>query len=279
MAAWFITGVAGGLGRSLAQAALARGDRVYGTVRSEDAQRRFDALDPTRAHSILLDLRDPDEIAVAVAAVESASGGLDVVVNNAGYGLTGAVEETSLAQARAMFEVNLFGAAAVMQAVLPFMRSRRAGTMLNITSMSGHAPWAGTAWYGASKFALECLGQTLADEVRHLGIRVMNVAPGGMRTQFSGRSLQKAETILPDYAPSAHRAEAILGAAHGHEGGDPDLAALAILATLDRDVLPRHLFLGEDAYRHLSEAMDAVRLDLESWAPIHRTGASESNDT
>jgi short-subunit dehydrogenase len=238
-------------------------------VRSDAAKAAFEAINPKRATGMVLDLRDAARIPAVVAEAEAAGGGIDIVVNNAGYGITGAIEETSLSQARAMFDVNVFGAAAVIQAVLPFMRARHAGTIVNITSMSGHAPWAGTAWYGATKFALECLGQTLADEVRHLGIRVMNAAPGGMRTAFSNSSLGKAEDFIAEYAPSAHQAEAILSAGRGQERGDPDRAALAILTALDREVLPRNLFLGEDAYHHLSEAMDETRANLDAWVPIH----------
>jgi len=269
MQTWFITGVSGGLGESLARAVLERGDRVYGTIRSEAAKEKFEAMAPGLAKGVVLDLRDTARIAPAIAAAEEESGGLDIVVNNAGYGITGALEETSLDQARDMFEVNVFGAAAVIQAILPAMRARRSGTIVNVTSMSGHAPWAGTSWYGASKFALECLGRTLANEVEPLGIRVMNAAPGGMRTAFSGGSLGKADGYIAEYEATAHNAERVLNAGNGKERGDPDQAAAAILRTLGEDRLPRHLFLGEDAHHHLSEAMDAVRSDLESFVPIH----------
>jgi short-subunit dehydrogenase len=163
----------------------------------------------------------------------------------------------------------VFGAAAVIMAILSHMRERGGGTIVNITSMSGHAPWAGTAWYGASKYALECLGQSLADEVRHLGMRVMNAVPGGLRTSFAGRSLIRAERSIDDYATSAHNAERSLSAATGKERGDPVRAAQAIVAMLDRNVPPRHLFLGEDAHHHLTEAMDAVRSDFEAFMPVH----------
>jgi NAD(P)-dependent dehydrogenase (short-subunit alcohol dehydrogenase family) len=180
--------------------------------------------------------------------------------------MTGAFEETSLAEARAMFDVNLFGAAAMMQAVLPAMRARRSGWIVNITSMSGHAPWGGTAWYGATKYALECLGQALAQEVAHLGIRVMNVAPGGLRTDFAGRSLGEAALSIADYEPSAHNARRVLDNGRGKEGGDPVAAAAAILRVMEAPDAPLILFLGEDSIRHVGEFMDEVRDDMAKWA-------------
>lgn len=267
MANWLITGVSSGLGRELARAALAADGEsiVCGTVRSEAAREAFERLAPDRAVGFLLDVRDEAAVRKTVAAAEGVTGRIDRLVNNAAFGMTGALEETSLAEARAMFDVNLFGAAAMIDAILPAMRARRAGWIVNITSMSGHAPWAGTAWYGASKYALECLGQTLAQEVAPLGIRVMNVAPGGMRTDFAGRSLGRAALRIDDYAGSAHTADRVLTEAHGRECGDPALAARAILATMDAPNPPQVLFLGEDSVRHVSESWDALRQDMDRW--------------
>ena len=170
MKRWLITGVGSGLGAALARAALARGDRVAGTARKPADAEAFDAVAPGRSVGMVLDLADEVQIRAVALAAETAVGGVDILVNNAGYGLVGAVEEASLAEARAQFEVNLFGPLAMIQAVAPFMRARRAGHIINVTSVSGVATWAGTGIYCASKFALEAAGMTLADEVAPFGI-------------------------------------------------------------------------------------------------------------
>lgn len=267
---WLITGVSSGLGTELARAALAADADgiVCGTVRSEAAKAAFEALAPGRALGFLVDMRDEAAIAATVADAEAATGGIDRLINNAAYGMTGAVEETSLAEARTLFDVNVFGPAAMIRALLPTMRARGAGWIVNITSMSGHAPWAGTAWYGATKYALECLGQTLAQEVAPLGIRVMNVAPGGLRTDFAGRSLARAEMVIDAYRATAHNADRTLAAGNGRQGGDPTLAAEAIVAMLDRDDAPLVLFLGEDAVRHVGEFWDEMRADMATWKDL-----------
>ena len=202
-----ITGVSGGLGREIARAALERGDIVVGAMRRPEAVAAFEALAPGRAHGVVMDVTDTAAIAAAVAKAESVTGALDVLVNNAGYGLVGAVEEASLDEVRAQFEVNVFGPLAVLKAVLPAMRARRAGRIINITSVSGLAVWAGTGVYCASKWALEGLTQTLAQEVAELGIRVVNVAPGGLRTDFATGSKVIVADKLSDYDGLARDAE------------------------------------------------------------------------
>lgn len=267
---WLITGVSSGLGAEIAQAALDadKAGFVCGTVRSEQARADFEARAPGRALGFIVDMRDEARVMATVAAVEAATGGIDRLVNNAAYGMTGALEETSLAEARAMFDANVFGPVAMIRAVLPTMRARRAGWIVNITSMSGHAPWAGTSWYGASKYALECLGQTLAQEVAPLGIRVMNVAPGGLRTAFAGRSLARAEITIDDYVDTAHNADRTLAAGNGRQSGDPVLAARAIVATLDLPETPLVLFLGEDSVRHVREFWDEMHADMAAWEKV-----------
>lgn len=259
---WLITGVGGGLGRALARAAIARGDRVAGTVRRIDDKRAFEAAAPGAAIGILLDLAEPGAAAPAVATAEKALGQIDFLVNNAGYGMIGAIEETDMTEARRLFDVNLFGPIAMIQAALPAMRRRRAGHIITITSVSGFAPWAGTAIYGASKYAIECIGQTLAQEVEPLGICVTNVAPGGMRTGFAGRGLVEAERAIADYAATAHRSKAILTGSRGREQGDPDRAAAAILQAIAMNPPPRHLFLGEDALHYAEAQIDMVEGEI-----------------
>ena len=267
MTNWLITGISGGLGRALAEAALARGDSVAGTARRDDDLAAFAALSP-RAHAYKVDMAQEDEVHSAVAAAERDLGGLDVLVNNAGYGLVGAVEESSLAEVRHQFEVNVFGPIAAINAVLPFFRARRAGRIINITSVSGLAAWAGTGVYCASKHALEGLGLTLAQEVEPLGIKVTNVEPGGMRTDYAGRSLVVAASKIDDYEDTARNAERILGGHAGHESGDPAKVAAAILKVADAEAPPLQLLLGADAVHYATQRMAAFQEEFGRWAPV-----------
>ena len=223
MANWFITGVSTGLGRALAEAALTKGDTVVGTLRSADQVTAFDLFAPGRAHGVLMDVTDEEMVRDAIGRAERLTGGLDVVVNNAGRGLTGAIEETSLDEARALFEVNIFGPLAVIRAALPYLRSRKSGHIVNITSVSGLAAWAGTGIYGASKFALECIGRTLAQELEPLGIHVTNVAPGGLRTEFAGETLAEGtrNDRRPEPGKSNLAAVGVGGDRESHARGDP----------------------------------------------------------
>ncbi|MXO65021.1 oxidoreductase [Altericroceibacterium endophyticum] len=268
MTNWIITGINSGFGAALSKAVLARGDMVAGTARRAEDRAAFEALAPGRAFGIALDLADPAGPSAAIDRALEQMGRIDVLVNNAGYGMVGAIEETSDAEARALFDVNLFGPMAMIRAVLPHMRERKAGRIVNITSLSGFAPWAGTGIYGASKYALECIGQTLAQEVEPLGITVTNVAPGGFRTGFAGRGLAQADKVIADYAATAHNSKASLAAGQGQEKGDPERAAQAILAALEEPEVPRHLFLGEDALRHTQEQIDLVTGEMAKWREL-----------
>src|SRR5271169_6269235 len=194
-----ITGVSSGFGRSLAEAALSDGHRVVGTLRNEAARAEFDRLSPGRSFGKLLDLTQGAPIAPLVAKVEVEIGAIDVLVNNAGYGHEGTVEESSLDDLRRQFEVNVFGAVAMIQAVLPYMRKRRSGHIINITSMGGFITLPGLGFYHGSKFALEGISETLGKEVKSLGIHVTAVAPGAFRTEWAGRSLVRAERKIADY--------------------------------------------------------------------------------
>ena len=271
MANWFITGVSGGLGQALAQAVLAIGDRVVGTCRREADRAAFEASAPGRATGMILDVADHCAVSRVVAVAEAALGRIDTLVNNAGYGMVGAIEETSIAEAKALFDVNLFGAIAAIQAVLPAMRARRGGRIVNITSLSGFAPWWGTGIYGASKYALECVGQTLAQELAPLGIHVVNVAPGGLRTGFAASGLIEAGAYIADYDDGARQSKHSLLAGRGSESGDPARAAAAILQALAMEPPPRHLFLGEDALRHAGEHFDLVAQEMARFEPLSRS--------
>ena len=265
MTNWLITGISGGLGRELALAALDRGDKVFGTSRSEASCDEFEALAPGMAYADVLDFSDQSAPAQIFAMAERAMGPVDILVNNAGYGVIGAIEEVSAAEMRALFDVNVFGAIAMIQAALPYMRERRAGHIINITSVSGLAPWAGTAIYGASKYALECIGQTLAQEVGPLGIKVTNVAPGGLRTNFAGGSLRLADKDIAAYVETAHFAKQSLTSGQGKEKGDPKRAAAAILAAIAMDEPPMHLLLGEDALHYAEGQIEVLQREMERW--------------
>src|ERR1700744_944013 len=179
MKTWLVTGVSSGFGRALAEAALSRGDRVVGTLRQEAQRAEFDALAPGRAFGVILDVRQDADVRRVVGEIETTVGPIDVLVNNAGYGYEGSIEEASMADIRAQFDVNVFGAISVIQAVLPFMRQRRAGRILNVTSMGGLMTFPGVGIYHGSKFALEGISETLGKEVRGFGIFVTAVVPAG----------------------------------------------------------------------------------------------------
>jgi len=266
MTNWLITGIGSGLGRALARAALRRGDTVFGTSR-RDHDPEFEAMAPGRAHLVPVDLGDREAVRAAVARAEQLAGGIDRLVNNAGYGLAGAVEEVSIEEMIDLFQVNLFGAVRMIQAVLPGMRGRGRGHIVNITSVSGLAPWAGTGAYGASKYALECIGQTLAREVAPFGIRVTNVAPGGLRTGFAA-SLHVAARDIADYEAVAHQARHQLRAHAGREQGDPDRAAEAVIMALDAPEPPLHLLLGEDALHYAHDQFSFVAAQIDQWRPL-----------
>ncbi len=262
---WLITGVSGGLGREIALAAIARGDVVFGTVRkAKDA----DAFELLGGRALVLDVTDQAGVKAGVAEAEAVAGRIDILVNNAGYGLVGAVEEASLDEVRAQFETNVIGPLAMLKAVLPAMRARRAGRIINITSVSGLAVWAGTGVYCASKWALDGLTQTLAAEVAELGIKVTNVAPGGLRTSFSTGSKAVVASKIADYDGLARDAERIMAEHAGHEPGDPAKAAQAVLRIADADAPPLHLLLGEDALKYAGYAAAGLAADIDAWKDL-----------
>lgn len=265
---WLITGVSGGLGEALARAALARGDKVCGTVRTRSDLAAFEALAPGCARAFVADMAEEAAVRAAVEAAEAALEGLDVVVANAGYGLVGAVEEASLAEIRAQFEVNVFGPIAAIQAALAHFRRRRAGHVIAVTSVSGVAAWAGTGIYCASKHALEGAVLTLAQEVAELGVKVTCVEPGGMRTNYASRSLLVAAARIADYDGAARNAERILGEHAGREPNDPARVAAAILAIAGIADPPLQLLLGADAVLYATRQVAAFQGEIGRWAPL-----------
>lgn len=247
---WFITGASRGLGRSFTEAALAAGDRVAATARDTAS---LDGLVAEHGDAILpisLDVTDHDAVFAAVAHARDRLGRLDVVVNNAGYGVSGAIEELSEHQARAQIEVNLFGALWVTQAALPFLRAQRAGWIVQVSSIGGLAAFPLTGIYHASKWALEGFSESLRQEVAPFGVRVLMVEPSGFRTDWAGSSMDRA-TPIEAYEQIDFIAERRAGQQeenNGSQAGHPDLAARALLRTLDREDPPFRLLLGNVAF-------------------------------
>ena len=268
--AWLITGISSGFGRAAAEAALSRGDVVVGTVRNEKARAEFAALAPGRSIGMLLDVTDEAAVHATVKAAEEATGGIDILVNNAGYGLVGAVEEATMAEIRAQFEVNVFGAVAVLQAALPYMRARRAGHLINITSVSGLVGWPSLGIYSGSKFALEGICETLALEVAPLGIKVTMIEPGGFRTEFAKGSRIWTERLIEDYDPTVGQSRRILEEHAGHEIGDPAKVAGAILAVADSPEPPLRLLLGSDALGYMTNKMAEQKAEIDAWVSVTR---------
>jgi NAD(P)-dependent dehydrogenase (short-subunit alcohol dehydrogenase family) len=268
---FLITGVSTGLGRALAEAALAAGHRVVGTVRDGSQREPFARLAPERAFARLLDVTATAAIAPLVASIEDEVGPIDVLVNNAGYGHEGTVEESSLEELRQQMEVNFFGAVALIQAVLPFMRPRRAGHIINITSMGGMMTMPGIAFYHASKFALEGLSESLGKELAGLGIHVTAVEPGSFRTDWAGRSMVRKERTISDYdavfEPLRQRRKSV----SGQQQGDPAKAAQAMLKLVESEKPPAHLLLGTDALRLVGEKLAALQREIAEWEPLSRT--------
>jgi NAD(P)-dependent dehydrogenase (short-subunit alcohol dehydrogenase family) len=265
---FLVTGVSSGFGRALAEAALAEGHRVAGTVRREADRAAFEALAPGRAKGVVLDVTDTPAIAPAVAALETEFGPVDVLVNNAGYGHEGTVEESSLDELRSQFEVNVFGAVAMIKAVLPFMRQRRAGHIVNITSMGGIVTFPGLGFYHGSKFALEGLSEALGKEVKSFGVAVTAVEPGGFRTDWAGRSMVRAERSIADYDAVFEPLRARRQANSGKQPGDPAKAARAILTLVASAEPPAHLLLGRDAVGFVREKISALKAEIAAWEQV-----------
>lgn len=265
-----ITGVSSGFGRALAQAALAAGHRVVGTVRNAQAQQDFEALG-TGAIGRVLDVTDFDALPGIVAGIEANIGAVDVLVNNAGYGHEGVMEESSLDEMRRQFDVNVFGAVAMIKAVLPFMRQRRRGHIVNITSMGGFITMPGITYYCGSKFALEGISEALAKEVKPLGIHVTAVAPGSFRTDWAGRSMVRTPRSIDDYDALFDPIRQAREAKSGHQPGDPAKAAQAMLHLIDSAEPPQHLLLGSDALALVRDKLAAMSAELAAWEAVTRS--------
>ena len=263
---WFITGVSRGFGKVLTEHALANNDIVIGTTR--DGKAAF-AGDARNLQLLPLEVTDAAAIRATIAKAHSLHGRLDVVVNNAGYGLLGAVEEATEEQVNHLFEVNFHGTRRVVQAVLPFLRKQRSGHIINITSIAGLAPGAGSGFYAASKFAVEGFTQSLAIEVAPLGIKVTLVEPGAFRTDFlSDRSIRDAAVEIPDYAPTAGAVRTALARMAGKQSGDPLKGVAAIFQITREPKPPLHLVLGSDALRRTRDQQAQLAADMQRFEAV-----------
>ncbi|GAB2885673.1 oxidoreductase [Paraburkholderia jirisanensis] len=268
---WFITGVSSGFGQALVHELLAQGHRVAGTLRTEAQCAEFAKLAPGATIPVLLDVTDHAAIPAAVAEVEKTLGPIDVFVNNAGYGYEGPLEETRLEDVRKQFEVNTFGAFSMMQAVLPYMRARRRGHILNVTSMGGLTVFPGVGVYNASKFALEGLNAALAKEVTQFGIKVTAIEPGGFRTDWAGRSMLRGERSISDYDASFEPQRAARAERSGRQIGDPKKAAKAMIKITEVDNPPVHLLLGSDALSAVRAALAELNREIDTWESLTLT--------
>jgi NAD(P)-dependent dehydrogenase (short-subunit alcohol dehydrogenase family) len=272
---WLITGSSSGFGLALAQAALERGDRVVATARNISALDELVAQAPDGAvHRVRLDVTDPQQRAAAIAAAVDRFGRLDVLVNSAGFGSVGAVEEIEEGPFRALMETMFFGAFALTQAALPVMRRQGSGAIVQISSMGGQITAPGFGAYCAAKFALEAVSECLAAEVEPLGIQVLIVEPGAFRTAFGGAAMERSPELGDVYAATAGPTRRMIDEMDGTQPGDPGRAAATILRALDADDAPLHLALGDDAVDVIRAAQDARRADLDAWEQFSRATAA-----
>jgi len=266
---WFVTGATSGFGRAIAEAAVAAGDVVVGTGRRVERLDDLVARYPDQVEALALDVTDLAAARAAVADVESRYGRIDVLVNNAGHGQVGAAEETTEDELRSLFELHFFAAASLTRAVLPGMRARRSGAIVQMSSMGGQVTYPGFSAYCATKFALEGWSQALALEVAPLGIDVLIVEPGSFRTDlFGGGMLESAE--IADYAPTVGPTREMSRTSAGSQPGDPAKAAAAILTALGADRPPLRLALGDDAVDAIREHLRAVGDELTAWEAVGR---------
>jgi NAD(P)-dependent dehydrogenase (short-subunit alcohol dehydrogenase family) len=277
-AVWFITGCSKGFGRAVAGQALAHGYRVVATARRQD-----DLTDLVTAHgedamALELDVTNPSQIEAATRAAEARFGAIDVLVNNAGYGYLAAIEEGDDSDMRALFEANVFAPVNLIKAVLPGMRARGTGHIVNFSSAGGFVTYPAVGYYHMAKFAMEGLSETLEQEVRPLGVSVTIVEPGPFRTDFRGsRSMKQSRTRLPAYEQTAGKARDSTLAGDGKQVGDPDRGAQAIIAALEAKQPPLHLVLGADALKQFRQKVTRLERDWKDWEEVTRSTDFQGN--
>jgi NAD(P)-dependent dehydrogenase (short-subunit alcohol dehydrogenase family) len=268
---WFITGCSTGFGRELAKLVLARGYRAVITARDPSQIQDLVAGHEGRALALKLDVTDKAEVVQSVKWAESAFGSIDVLVNNAGFGYVGALEESDEVEVRSMMETNFFGLARMIHEVLPGMRRRRRGNIVNISSIGGLVGFPGVGYYNATKFAVEGLSESLSKEVAPLGIKVLIVEPGPFRTDWAGRSLKRSSQQIPEYAETAGAFREGITSRSGKQTGDPVRAGEAIIKTLDSEHPPLRLVLGQIALDRARIKIENLSTEVEAWEEISRS--------
>lgn len=263
---WFITGCSTGFGRELARHLLESGCKVAVTARNTDKVRDLVEINRDNALALTLDVTDKSQVAQAVAEAERFFGAIDVLVNNAGFGYFGAIEESDESEVRSMFETNFWGLAEVTRAVLPTMRRQRSGTIVNISSIGGLAGFPGVGYYNATKFAVNGFSEALQKEVAPLGINVIIVEPSGFRTDWAGRSANDATRTIGDYDETAGANQAAIRGYSGNQPGDPVRAAAAIINAVEADNPPKNLLLGRAALKTARLKLENLREEFDLWA-------------
>jgi NAD(P)-dependent dehydrogenase (short-subunit alcohol dehydrogenase family) len=266
--AWFITGASTGFGRRLAEELLRRGERVAATARDvtkvEDLARQY----PGKALAQTLDVTKPAEIEAVARQAINEFGHVDVLVNNAGFGVGGAIEEMSEKEFEPMFQTNIYGLIRTTRAFLPHFRERRGGHIINFSSIGGLVGGAGWGFYSTTKFAVEGFSEALAAEMKPLGVRVTLIEPGPFRTDFLGRPGQLAERELLEYAETAGKTRAFVRTQSGKQPGDPQKAVEAIIAVADSPEPPLHLILGKSALARFRDKISALQKEIAAWEPV-----------
>ena len=274
---WLVTGCSSGFGRAIAEEALSQGDTVVGTSRqAESLDDLVQDAPEGKAHAISLDVTDPEQVQRATREVLDRFGRIDILVNNAGHGQVGAVEETTEEELRAIFDVHVFGPAALTRAVLPAMREQRSGAIVQMSSFGGQVSYPGFSAYCATKFALEGFSEALAQEVAPFGIKILIVEPGAFRTGFSGGALVQSWE-MPEYQETAGQTREMITGIDGTQPGDPAKAARAILTALESEETPLRLPLGADAVEGIRSKLDAVRGELDAWEEVATATAFEES--
>ena len=265
---WLITGCSTGIGREIAQAVLGSGQRVAVTARNPASVEDLAAGHPDRALALALDVTDPAQIAAAVDATERAFGAIDVLVNNAGYGYMAALEEGEDDAVRKLFDTNYFGVVDMIKAVLPGMRARKRGHVINISSMTGLVTNPPNIYYSSTKYAVEALTEGLAKEVAPFGIRVTAVEPGAFRTDWATRSMQESATPLADYADTVGARKELIKLVGDKLPGDPRRIADAVLMLAEHDDPPLHLLLGRDVLAAFRQKLAEWEASIDAWEPV-----------
>lgn len=261
---YLITGVSSGLGKALAEAIIDAGNYVIGTLRSEQEVIAFNTKYEGDAEAIQLDITDLPSIESHVKNIIAKHSRIDFLINNAGVGFSGAIEEASIEEVREVFEANFFGTMKLTQAVLPYMREKKNGSIIQVSSHAGVKAFAGFGIYNASKFALEGFSEALAQEVKPLGLKVIVVEPGPFRTNFAGRSLMRAKQQIEDYSETAGKFRMMLDGVHGKQEGDPNKAAAVILKFINSDSTSLRLPLGTIPLKTIGAKIESLQNDLNA---------------